>query len=163
MVGPHQILTLGWTQGWKIFGVHASLRSPGAFLLFPMEMKSPKFESSVLRGSQARLLEQKAAEQWGWWRVWFPGRALPCQQPGQRGAFSESQPRYLCGFTPGSLPRRRLRCFLWHTSTLLTAQTQLSTLGARRSSKAWGNSNEGFLLGVKAWVEEKGMLRLQVG
>lgn len=51
MVGPHQILTLGWTQGWKIFGVHTPLRSPGelgAFLLFPMEMKSPKFESSEL-------------------------------------------------------------------------------------------------------------------
>lgn len=44
-----------------------------------------------------------------------------------------------------------------------THPTQLSTLRARRSSKAWGNSTEGFLLGVKAWVEERGMLRLEVG
>lgn len=67
-----------------------------------------------------------------------PSWPWPCHQLGNRGAFSwmaESQSRYLCGFTPGSLPRRRLHCFLWHTSHALQRRDPAQHPGGKKEEQ----------------------------
>lgn len=130
-----------------------------------MEMESTELESSVLLHPSS-----PGAAKHGCWSKRLasseaggclasppePSRPRPCQQPGHRGAFSamaESQPRYLCGFTPGSLPRRRLHCFLWHTSHAPHRRDPAQHPGGKEEEQEGrANSTEGFLLGLKAWV-----------